>query len=292
MIKFDTSNQKEFMLDEEGFFRAFPQRPADAHKGSTGRVLLVSGSYGMAGAVSLNILGAKAIGAPYIMAAIPEEIYTVVASESITTVYLPYKKGKGRASVMNAPGTVTAAAIGSGGDNNPDLEDILQFLLFSTFPLVLDVAALKLIQKKQADTCKREYPLIITPHLGEFAALYPEGADLVQKDPVKAAFDCSVKYGVITVLKGPNTAVASPEGKVYVNNTGNQGLAQAGSGDVLTGMITAMLSFIKDPFEAACMGVFAHGMAADRLCRTHAKQTMPLEKIPEAMDRLFFEHGF
>jgi NAD(P)H-hydrate epimerase len=115
---------------------------------------------------------------------------------------------------------------------------------------------------------------------------------LADEDPAEAAAKCASELGVITVLKGPNTVVASPQGRVYINKSGNQGLAQAGSGDVLTGMIAAMLTFVGDQFEAVCMGVFAHGLAADRLCRTHAIQTMPLEKIPQAMDELFYEHGY
>lgn len=286
------SDYEKFELDEDKFFEAFPKRPADAHKGSSGRVLLVSGSFGMAGAASLNILGAKALGAPYIMAAVPEDIYPIVAPGSITTVYLPYKEGCGRRRVMNAPGTVKAAAIGSGSDNNPELEDILMFLLYTGFPLVIDAAALKLIRHKADILRNRKCPAVITPHMGEFAALCPHFASLAEEDPAEAAAKCAAELGTITVLKGPNTAVASPLGRVYINKSGNQGLAQAGSGDVLTGMIAAMLTFVPDPFEAACMGVFAHGLAADRLCRTHAIQTMPLEKLPQAMDELFYEHGY
>ena len=289
---FYTSDYDRFEMDGERFFEAFPKRPANAHKGSTGRVLLVSGSYGMAGAACLNILGAKALGAPYITVALPVQIYPVVASKYITPVFYPYQAGNGRYAVADALSRAASAAFGSGSDNNQDIEDIFLLLLCSDVPLVLDAAALKLIDSKRKIIKERTAPVIITPHRGEFAALYPQGASLADEDPVKAAADCAAELGVITVLKGPNTIVASPEGRVYVNQTGNQGLAQAGSGDVLTGMMAAMLSFVHDPFEAACMAVFAHGMAADRLCRTHARQTMPLEKIPEAMDELFFEHGF
>jgi NAD(P)H-hydrate epimerase len=207
-------------------------------------------------------------------------------------VFYPYQPGNGRYAVRDALGRAVSAAFGSGSDNNQDIDDIFLLLLCSDIPLVLDAAALKLINAKRQIIEERTAPVIITPHRGEFAALYPQGASAMDEDPVKAAADCAAELGIITVLKGPNTIVASPEGRVYVNQTGSQGLAQAGSGDVLTGMTAAMLSFVKDPFEAACMAVFAHGMAADRLCLTHSRQTMPLEKMPEAMDGLFFKHGF
>ena len=291
-MQFFTSGYNRFELDEKRFFEAFPKRPEDAHKGSSGRILLVSGSFGMAGAASLNILGAKALGAQYIIAAVPEDIYPVVAAANITAVYLPYAAGYGRSCIMNAPSSIRTAALGSGSDNNPELEDILMLMLYGRYPLVLDASALKLLKDKKDIASKRQYPLILTPHPGEFALICPDLASLAGSDPVKAAAECSADFGAVTVLKGPNTVVASPDGRVYINETGNQGLAQAGSGDVLTGMITAMLSLADDPFEASCMGVFAHGLAADRLCMKHARQTMPLEDIPKAMDELFFEHGF
>ena len=135
-------------------------------------------------------------------------------------------------------------------------------------------------------------PIIITPHLGEFMQFTGKSKQQVMEDPAGAAAECAEKYGFITVLKGPETIVASPDERIYVNCSGNQGLAQAGSGDVLAGMVTAMLGFVQDPFEASCMAVFAHGIAADELAKEHSMQLLPLEKIPEVMDRLFFEKGF
>ena len=295
-MNFYTSAYREFNLDETAFFKAFPKRPPDAHKGSNGRILLISGSFGMAGAACLNILGAKALGAPYIHVMLPESIYPIVASRHVTPVYHPfgeYSKKRPEDILLQKYDII---AFGSGASNNEDKANILNTLRERcTVPLVLDADAIRMLSGKPKITkgfggfnC----PVIITPHLVEFTTLTDFTEEQVLSDPVKHAVKCAESNSIITVLKGPNTVVASPEGRVYINQTGNQGLAQAGSGDVLTGMIAAMLSFVHDPFEAACMAVFAHGLAADRLCQTYSKQCMPLEQIPHAMDELFFEHGF
>ncbi|MBQ9889995.1 MAG: NAD(P)H-hydrate dehydratase [Firmicutes bacterium] len=291
-----TSKYNEFKLDEESFFRAFPKRAANAHKGSTGKILLISGSYGMAGAACLNILGARALGAPYINVMLPKDIYPVAASRFMEPVFYPYTEENYKSVLPHLAANCSAAAYGSGAVNNLNKLDILRLLLWTCkAPVVLDAEALNILSAnmhlldKASDAMP---PIIITPHLGEFMQFTGKSKQQVMEDPAGAAAECAEKYGFITVLKGPETIVASPDERIYVNCSGNQGLAQAGSGDVLTGMITAMLSFMDDPFESACMGVFAHGMAADELCTHHAYQTMPLEEITQAMDRLFKKHGF
>ena len=92
-------------------------------------------------------------------------------------------------------------------------------------------------------------------------------------------------------MKGPRTIVASPDRRIYFNTSGNEALAQAGSGDVLTGMIAAMLTLENDPFAAACRAVFMHGHIADEGRKTYSCRNFPLEKFPEIMDRMFLEHG-
>ena len=294
-----------FKLDKEDFFSRFPKKAEDAHKGSNGKILIVTGGWGMAGAACLNILGARSIGVGYILAAIPENIYSIVASSNITPVYYPYDFGKGPKTVRdlmkktssseNLSGRIRAVSFGSGAVNLAGKYEIFNILAESCGSvLVLDAEALNIMKETDNISFNKgtSRPVIITPHYGEFSHLTGITISDIKNDPLSAAQKFSEENNLITVLKGPETVAASPDGRYYINHTGNQGLAQAGSGDVLTGIITAMCSFIEDPFEAACMGVFAHGMAADELCRTHARQTMPLEDIPQAMDRLFFENGF
>ena len=290
---YSKTDSRQFILNEDEFFRAFPKRPRSAHKGSTGKILLISGSFGMAGAACLNILGARALGAPYINVMLPEEIYPIVASRFMEPVFYPFRTDDFQAVFEKASEGCRALAFGSGAVHNPCKQEILDLILnSSSIPSVLDAEALNLLKGKEEQLRNAKAPVIITPHPGEFKHFTDKTAKMTAADPAEAALQCSALYNVITVLKSHETAAASPDGRVYRNSSGNQGLAQAGSGDVLTGMTAAMLSFIEDPFKAACMAVFAHGIAADELCRNHSHQLMPLEEIPQAMDRLFMKHGF
>ena len=298
-------DDKTYELDKESFFARFPRKAEDAHKGSSGKILIVTGGWGMAGAACLNILGAKALGAGYILAAVPEDIYGIVAANNITPVYYPYSFGKGQNTVKElmrktspsegTSGRIRAVSFGSGA-----VDLVGKYAIFDALAdgcmsvLVLDAEALHIM----AETGKTDFnkgsgrPVIITPHYGEFSELSGMEIPAIKEDPLGAALAFSEKHNVVTVLKGPGTVVAAPDGRHYINRSGNRGLAQAGSGDVLTGMITAMCSFKDDPFEAACMAVFAHGMAADELAKEHSLQCLPIEDIPAAMDRLFKERGF
>ena len=114
----------------------------------------------------------------------------------------------------------------------------------------------------------------------------------VSKDKINLCLKFSREYSVFMVLKGPNTIITSPKGDIYINETGNEGLAQAGSGDLLTGMITAMISFQKDIFTALKMAVFLHGHIADTLALSHSRQTLDLTEYPSCMDKLFKENGY
>ena len=287
-------------LNKEQFFERFPKRAADANKGTFGKILLISGSLGMAGAACLNITGAKALGAQYINVALPECIYNICAARFLTPVYYPYRDVASDDRHADPESTISillpnmrAVCFGSGAVNN-----ICKTAVFNVLhdrcrsPLVLDAEALKLLKWGGNDLGPFDCPLILTPHQGEFSALADVPLERIKEDPVRCAEEYASQNNVIMVLKGPETIVAAPDGRYYRNRSGNQGLAQAGSGDVLAGMITAMLSFVQDPFEAACMAVFAHGMAADELAKDHSMQLLPLDKFPVVMDRLFFEKGF
>lgn len=293
---YNTSDgKKQFVLDENGFFRLFPKKAENSYKESFGKILMFSGSYGMAGAACLNILGAKALGAGYICAAVPEDIYSIVATRNITPVFLPYSENDLNCVLdfLNRSADISAVCFGSGANNNPCKDKILENLLSTcSVPIVLDAQALSMLSEERFKKLlkTRSAASILTPHAGEFRKL--TGKMPEEESRTEAALKAAKDLSSVVVLKGHRTVVADPDGRFYINGSGNQGLAQAGSGDVLTGMICAMLSFSGDPFEAACMAVFAHGLSADELCASHSFQCMPLEEIPQAMDAVFKRHGF
>lgn len=292
-------------MNEEQVFAEFPRRKKDAFKGSEGKILLIAGSRGMAGAACLNILGAKTLGASYILAALPEEIYPIAAARFITPVYRPMREGEEAETVSSLLPAVRAAAFGSGAVYLPHKEDVLALLLEKAkVPLVLDAEALRLLAEggagagtKGSAKCgalaaRTGAPdVILTPHIGEFSALTGLSAREISADAARICRSFATDHRAVVVLKGPETVVAAPDGRIYFNNSGNEALAQAGSGDVLTGMIAAMLTLDRDPFSAACRAVFLHGHIADEGRKTFSCRNFPLEKFPEIMDRLFFRYG-
>lgn len=287
-------------MEEFKFFNMFPKKPEDANKGTFGKILLISGSYGMAGAASLNIIGAKSLGASYIHVALSEDIYPIVAVQHITPVYHPFSEMKTDAPAKDAEDVVSsllpgmkAVCFGSGAVNNFAKTRIFNVLNNECkVPLVLDAEALKLIKWSGDDLNTFKCPVIMTPHQGEFSALSEISLATVTDQPVACATAYAADKNVIMVLKGPKTVVAAPDGRYYINKTGNNALAQAGSGDVLAGMMTAMLSFVEDPFDAACMAVYMHGRIADLGIEGHSRLYFRLEEYPQIADGIFFRRGF
>lgn len=279
-------------MDEDLFFANFPKKSETAYKGSLGKALLISGCYGMAGATGLNILGAETVGIPYLHAAMPEEIYAPLASRFLTPVMHPFGHESWYEVLEPLIHQATAIGFGSGAVYMDHKSQILDLILQnSKVPVVLDAEALRLLQHNTYILRFAGAPVILTPHIGEFSAISNLPEDAIRDNRLKTALDFASDYKVIVVLKGPNTIVASPSGEVYINQTGNQALAKAGSGDVLTGMMTAMLAMTRDVFTAVCMAVWLHGYLAELGTKNHSMQNFRLETYPELMDELFRKHG-
>lgn len=279
-------------MDEDLFFANFPKKSETAYKGSLGKALLISGCYGLAGAAGLNILGAETVGIPYLHAAMPEEIYAPLASRFLTPVMHPFGHESWYEVLEPLIHQATAIGFGSGAVYMDHKSQILDLILQnSKVPVVLDAEALRLLQHNTYILRFAGAPVILTPHIGEFSAISNLPEDAIRDNRLKTALDFASDYKVIVVLKGPNTIVASPSGEVYINQTGNQALAQAGSGDVLTGMMTAMLAMTRDVFTAVSMAVWLHGYLAELGTKNHSMQNFRLETYPELMDELFRKHG-
>ena len=228
-----------------------------------------------------------------ILTALPEEIYPIAAARFLTPVYHPMCRGEEVVTIRPLLREVRAAAFGSGAVHLANKKEVLALLLSdSQVPLVLDAESLRILADEDTLAVRTGAPdVILTPHIGEFRALTGLSAEELRRDPSRICADYAEKNRAIVVLKGPRTIVASPDGRIYFNASGNEALAQAGSGDVLTGMIAAMLTLENDPFAAACRAVFMHGHIADEGRKTYSCRNFPLEKFPEIMDRMFLEHG-
>lgn len=252
-------------------------RPADAHKGSVGKALIVAGSAGMAGAAALCATACLTAGAGLITAACAPEAMAVITATSpeVMTAGVLGASGLDLAGLRALSSRADVVAIGPGLGTDPAAEQALGVLLRGLpegVPMVLDADALNLLAREQhLRAALREraaaHPVVLTPHPGEAARLLRDATIAsVQEDPIAAARAITTRFGAITALKQPATILSAPDGRLAVNATGNPGMATAGMGDVLTGVLAACLAERPDdPFEAACVAVHAHGLAGDRV---------------------------
>jgi NAD(P)H-hydrate epimerase len=245
-------------------------RAADSHKGNFGRVLVVAGSRGMSGAAVLCASAALRGGAGLVRAAVPGDILAIVAAGSpcYTTAPLP-SDDQGRlaseaeAEVLRLAGTGDVIAAGPGLGTTPAVAAVVRALLARTqAPLVLDADALNVLAGKTEVLRGRAVPPVLTPHPGEFGRLLGHKVSAEPAERRELAMRFAAENGVVLLLKGHGTVVTDGR-RVYVNTTGNPGMATGGSGDVLTGLIAALLGQHLEPFAAAQLGAYLHGLAGD-----------------------------
>ena len=271
-------------------------RPRDAHKYSTCVIICICGSYGMAGAVIFSAKAALRCGAGLVRVFIPNSIYSIVASEVHEAIFHPVKDEALSVTsvdkILSFVKKKDVLLIGPGLGINTDTQALVNCLIENTTtPIILDADGLNALAKKIDTLSERDNSrLIITPHLGEMERLTGISAKEIAQDKPRFAADFSKKYGLITVLKGPDTAVASPTGRVMINTTGNPGMAVGGSGDVLAGMIASLTAQGLESFDAAATGVFLHGLigdcAAGRLSQTAMLPSDMIDELPEVFSEL------
>lgn len=248
------------------------KRTQESNKGTYGSLLTICGSYSMAGASILAGKGALRCGIGLLKMAVPKSIYPIVASAIYESVYYPVSENEsGTHNKYETPFLLekskesNAVLIGCGMQNNRDTYFIVNsFLEKCTVPIVLDADALNAICSNLDALKLAKVPVVITPHPKEMARLLKISVAEVQSNREQVAVNFAREYNVYVVLKGHNTVVASPNGDVFVNTTGNAGMATGGSGDVLAGMISSLLAQNPEkPLKCACAGVYLHGMAGD-----------------------------
>lgn len=271
-----------------------PPRAVDSNKGSFGRVLIVAGSRGMSGAAVLCASAALRGGAGLVKLAVAEGILPLVAAANPCYLTAPLPQDENGQLAERAEGELFSLArandvlaIGPGLGRSPAITALVTSVLHQLqIPLVLDADGLNALQH-HADRLKgRSAPLILTPHPGEFARLLGTDVATVQRQRQELAVRFAADHGVVLVLKGHGTVVTDGH-RVYRNTTGNPGMATGGTGDVLTGLIAALLGQKLEPFAAAQLGVHLHGlagdMARDDLGETSLIASDLLEYLPRAL---------
>ncbi|MEG2377168.1 MAG: NAD(P)H-hydrate dehydratase [Clostridia bacterium] len=234
-----------------------PERDANADKFACGRALLVCGSELYPGAPFFAAQAAVNSGCGLTYLSVPECAYTAVFAKLCEPVYTP------RADVIKRLSGCDAVLIGPGLGREFDVSELVESSVVAT---VLDADALTCVSRDMSLLKNAHSPLILTPHEGEFSRLCPSFDGSNREDAARAF---AHKYGCVLVLKGANTVVAAPNEPIYVNTTGNAGMACGGSGDVLAGIIVSLAAQGLSPFNAARLGVFVHGLAGDMAQSVH-----------------------
>jgi NAD(P)H-hydrate epimerase len=244
-------------------------RAADSHKGDFGRVLVVAGSRGMSGAAVLCGSAALRGGAGLVHVAIPHEVLPIVAAGNPCYITIPLPSDQGHVSeeavreLLHGAPSHDVLAVGPGLGRSLGISALVTTLLSeAAIPIVLDADGLNALESARVLSWSRKASLVLTPHPGEFARLIGSDIPTVQANRQEVATEFAREYGVVLVLKG-HQAIVTDGQRLYLNTTGNPGMATAGSGDVLTGTVASLIVQGLSPFEAAQLGVYLHGLAGD-----------------------------
>jgi len=260
-------------LNHESVLQFLPDRAQDAHKGDFGKILLLCGSRGYTGAAYLAAMGALRSGAGLVFLGVPETIYAIEAVKLNEAIVFPLPDENGalaEAAIPEILGRLSgkdAVLIGPGlGQTKGTLSVVRAVLENAACPVVLDADGINLMAAHKDIVRGRTAPTILTPHAGEFSRF---GGNL-SEERVLAAEKMARDLGCIMLLKGHRTVITDGSA-TYINPTGNPGMAVGGSGDVLAGMITALIGQKITPLQAAACGAWLHGAAGD-LCAAEIGQ--------------------
>jgi NAD(P)H-hydrate epimerase len=266
----DAGSNLSLMIQSE-VAKWLPSRKAVSNKGSHGRVTIVAGSRNYVGAARLAIESAARMGAGLVTLATPEDVYRLIAPSFADAIYIPLGDGEAHDELMTSIGRAHAVLIGPGLSQSDAAEALLDDILTGSGtrlpPTIIDADGLNLLAR--IPNWHEAVPdrTIITPHPGEFSRLTGMSIPETQEDRIGYAQRFSAEWKKVIVLKGACTVVADPSGETRISPFANSGLATAGTGDVLAGMITGILGRGADPFDAASAGVYLHALAGE-LIRT------------------------
>ena len=276
------------ILNHDDVMDLLPDRDPWGHKGSFGRVLLLCGSRGFTGAAYLAAMGALRTGVGLIFLGVPESIYAIEAVKLNEPVVFPLPDQDGKLSkhaipeILGRLPSMDAVLIGCGlGQSEDTLEVVKSVLEKAACPVVVDADGINLLAAHKDILRGREAPTILTPHDGEAARL----AGAVGQDRIAYAKALAADLGCILLLKGHRTVITDGQ-TVYVNNTGNPGMAVGGSGDVLAGMIVSLMGQGFAPMDAAACGAWLHGAAGDLCAKELGQYAMLPTDMLEALPRL------
>ena len=280
-IPFENAEECQIITYDEKDLNRLPKRAGNAHKGTCGKVLVIAGSPTISGAAYLSAAGAYRMGAGLVKVYSPKENQT--AMQTLLPEALLETYDRNRISLKQLKQCMEWAdviVLGPGLGTDRFAEKILKYVLEeSKLPMVIDADGLNILAEKTEWFEKIHTPVILTPHIQEMARLTKESREQIQKRPVETAKRFVSEYPVILVLKDARTIVAKEEELVYINTSGNSGMATGGSGDVLSGMLGALMAQGLEISEAARLGVYMHGRAGDAAAEAKSVYSMTATDI-------------
>ncbi|TAJ30280.1 MAG: NAD(P)H-hydrate dehydratase, partial [Nitrospirae bacterium] len=286
------------LMTLEDVHRLIPRRAPSSHKGTYGHAGIIAGSVGKTGAAALAARAALRIGAGLVTVATPSSVNDTLEAKLLEAMTAPMPETKARTLARSGLDRLlafinarSAVAIGPGLTTHPETVDLLQTLIPRLEkPSVLDADALNALAGRTALLAECKTQPILTPHPGEMARLEEDATpQSINEDRIGAATRFAKRRGVMLVLKGARTVVAHPDGRVTICPTGNPGMATAGTGDALTGIIVGLLAQKLPPWDAACVGTYLHGLAGDLAAASLGPVGMTagdlIERIPFAISQ-------
>ncbi len=273
----------------------FFNRNKQTHKGDYGHILIVAGSRCYTGAALLCSAAAMRAGAGCVTLAFPESLQAIIASGVREVVTFPLRSTvqqsvseKALTQIVPLLKKTDCLLVGCGMSGHPSTQVFIRSLLrCACSPVVVDADGLNALAGHLDLVKGSRFPVILTPHPGEMERLCGRRLDGTDATRKKVAKDFALRYNVTLILKGHRTLVCSSRGRIYENATGNPGLATAGSGDVLAGIVTAFVGQGMESFEAACRAVHIHGLAADLAVKDKTQPGMIASDVIEYLPKAF-----
>ncbi len=294
----DEEKIQDHVIDREDLGVLIKPRDLDSHKGGFGHLLVVAGSIGKTGAAALTCRGAMRAGVGLVTLGIPESLNPIMENKLTEVMTEPMLEGTPGSLGVGAFEEIkvltenkNALAIGPGISTEDETAEVLQRIIKEiNIPLVIDADGLNALARDTEVLKKAKAPVLLTPHPGEMAKLIKTSTREIQDERVEVARRFALEHNVCLVLKGWKTLIADPEGNIYINPTGNPGMATAGMGDVLTGMLSSFVAQGFDIVDAAKLAVFSHGLAGDIIASERGEigllATDLIEKIPAVLSGL------
>ncbi|MBE6681025.1 MAG: NAD(P)H-hydrate dehydratase [Ruminococcaceae bacterium] len=278
---------KDALIPDDDYIKTvIPKRSVDSHKGTYGRLLMFCGCQNMTGAAILSAKAALRSGAGLVNIARDKGTIRILQSHLTEPIFSPISENAEN-DLLSLSEKATAVLTGCGlGTSEYDKNALYSLIKNANCNLIIDADGINLICENTIILKEAKKPPILTPHPLEFSRLLGKTVSEIQQDRINCAKSFAKEYRCVLVLKGAATVIASPDGRLAVNTTGNPGLAKGGSGDVLAGVISSLCAQGLPPFESAVCGVYLHGKAADILKETIGEYGMLPSDLPLEIAKL------